>query len=113
MRCPVVWTRRRGPLFVVPIPFQVGYLEYSATITMSFGFSVGDFIVAIELANRIRKDFVDAPSQFKATTDVYVSLVRRNFRISAHHQDYIGSEASHMSFKIPTLPFKNGNQIMI
>ncbi|OBT72106.1 hypothetical protein VF21_09194 [Pseudogymnoascus sp. 05NY08] len=35
---------------------------------MSFGFSVGDFIAAIELANRIRKEFVDAPSQFKATS---------------------------------------------
>jgi hypothetical protein len=29
---------------------------------MSFGFSVGDFITVIELANKIRKEFVDAPS---------------------------------------------------
>ncbi|CZR68455.1 related to 2-5A-dependent ribonuclease [Phialocephala subalpina] len=29
---------------------------------MSFGFSVGDFIAAIELANKIRKEFVDAPN---------------------------------------------------
>lgn len=36
---------------------------------MSFGFSVGDFIAAIELANKIRKEFVDAPSQFKAISD--------------------------------------------
>jgi surfactin synthase thioesterase subunit len=35
---------------------------------MSFGFSVGD-IMAIELANRIRKEFVDAPSQFKDISD--------------------------------------------
>jgi hypothetical protein len=41
-------------------------------ITMSFGFSVGDFIAAIEFANRIRKEFVDAPSQFKAISDEYV-----------------------------------------
>jgi hypothetical protein len=41
-------------------------------ITMSFGFSVGDFIAAIKLANRIRKEFVDAPSQFKAISDEYV-----------------------------------------
>jgi hypothetical protein len=33
--------------------------------TMSLGFSVGDFLTAIELANRIRKEFVDAPNQFK------------------------------------------------
>ncbi|KFY95260.1 hypothetical protein V498_03446, partial [Pseudogymnoascus sp. VKM F-4517 (FW-2822)] len=29
---------------------------------------VGDFITAIELANKIRKEFVDAPSQFKAVS---------------------------------------------
>jgi hypothetical protein len=28
---------------------------------MSFSFSVGDFITAIELANKIWKEFVDAP----------------------------------------------------
>jgi hypothetical protein len=39
---------------------------------MSFGFSVGDFITAIELANRIRTQFVDAPDQFKAISDEWV-----------------------------------------
>jgi hypothetical protein len=39
---------------------------------MSFGFSVGDFLAAIELANKIRREFVDAPSQFKAISDEYV-----------------------------------------
>lgn len=39
---------------------------------MSFGFSIGDFIAVIEHAKRIRKDFVDAPSQFKAISDEYV-----------------------------------------
>jgi hypothetical protein len=37
--------------------------------TMSFGLSISDFITAIELANRIRKTFVDAPSQFKNISD--------------------------------------------
>jgi hypothetical protein len=36
---------------------------------MSFGFSVGDFIEAIKLAHKIRKEFADAPSQFKAISD--------------------------------------------
>jgi len=36
---------------------------------MSFGFSVGDFIAAIELTNKIRREFIDAPSQFKAISD--------------------------------------------
>ena len=34
---------------------------------MSFGFSIGDFIAVMELANRVRKEFVAAPSQFKAS----------------------------------------------
>ncbi|KAI9740912.1 MAG: hypothetical protein M1818_004518 [Claussenomyces sp. TS43310] len=41
---------------------------------MNFGFSVGDFIAAIGLANKIRKEFVDAPIQFKAITDDIRSL---------------------------------------
>ena len=41
---------------------------------MSIGFSVGDFIAAIELANKIRKEFADALSQFKAILDEYVML---------------------------------------
>ncbi|RFU33238.1 hypothetical protein B7463_g3094, partial [Scytalidium lignicola] len=41
---------------------------------MSFGFGVGDFIAAIELANKIRKEFIDAPSQFKAISNDVRSL---------------------------------------
>ncbi len=43
-------------------------------ITMSFGFSVGDFIAAIELAKKIRKEFIDAPGQFKDISDEYEML---------------------------------------
>jgi len=38
-------------------------------VTMSFGFSIGDLITVIVLANKIRKEFVDAPSQFKDVSD--------------------------------------------
>ena len=38
---------------------------------MSFGFSIGDFITAIELVNQLRKDFAGAPSQFNALSDEY------------------------------------------
>lgn len=38
-------------------------------ITMSFDFSVGDFIAFYELAKKIRKDFFNAPSEFKAISD--------------------------------------------
>jgi hypothetical protein len=36
---------------------------------MNFGYSVGDFIAILQLAKNIRKQFVDAPSQFKAISD--------------------------------------------
>jgi hypothetical protein len=36
---------------------------------MSFGFSVGDFISVLALANKIRTRFVDAPNQFDAISD--------------------------------------------
>jgi hypothetical protein len=36
---------------------------------MSFGFSITDFITAIELANRIRSRFIDAPDQFRAISN--------------------------------------------
>lgn len=38
-------------------------------IAMSFGFSVSDFLAVYQLASKIRKEFVGAPSQFKAITD--------------------------------------------
>ncbi len=40
---------------------------------MSFGFGVGDFIAVLELANKIRKEFVTAPSQFNNIRDEYVA----------------------------------------
>ncbi|KAI9155586.1 putative ankyrin repeat protein [Paramyrothecium foliicola] len=41
---------------------------------MSFGFSIGDFITVIKLANDIRKEFVGAPSQFENISDEVKSL---------------------------------------
>ena len=38
-------------------------------IAMSFGYSVGDFLALLNLANIVRKQFVDAPAQFKAVSD--------------------------------------------
>jgi len=36
---------------------------------MSFGFSVSDFLTVIELTNKIRREFISAPSQFKNISD--------------------------------------------
>lgn len=41
------------------------YDNARANITISFVFSVGDFIATIELATKIRKEFVDAPTQLE------------------------------------------------
>jgi hypothetical protein len=38
-------------------------------VRMSFGYGVGDFLKALELANEIRTRFVDAPEQFEAISD--------------------------------------------
>ena len=38
---------------------------------MSFGFSVGDFIAVLKLANKVRKEFAGAPSQFKSISDEF------------------------------------------
>ena len=40
---------------------------------MSFGFSLGDFIAAIEFANKIWKEFAAAPNQFKDILNEYVT----------------------------------------
>jgi hypothetical protein len=40
--------------------------------TMSFGFSVGDFLAVLELAKKIRREFIDAPGQFNDISDEYV-----------------------------------------
>jgi hypothetical protein len=40
---------------------------------MSFGFSVGDFLAALEFANKIRREFIGAPSQFKNISNEFVT----------------------------------------
>ena len=42
---------------------------------MSFGFSIGDFLAAIDLANKIRREFVGAPTQFKDISNEFVIRV--------------------------------------
>ncbi|KAB8304031.1 hypothetical protein EYC80_005377 [Monilinia laxa] len=41
---------------------------------MSFGFGIGDILAVIELAQKIRKEFSDAPSQYRAISDDVRSL---------------------------------------
>ncbi|KAK6822051.1 hypothetical protein RU639_006694 [Aspergillus parasiticus] len=58
---------------------------------MSFGFSIGDFLAVIGLANKIRKEFVDAPSQFKAINDEVRNL---SFILQDVEVDLSGKELS-------------------
>ncbi|OCK74144.1 hypothetical protein K432DRAFT_430203, partial [Lepidopterella palustris CBS 459.81] len=56
---------------------------------MSFGFSLGDFLAVIQLANKIRKDFAGAPSEFKGALDVVRSLsfVLHDAEVAASERD--------------------------
>jgi hypothetical protein len=36
---------------------------------MSFGFGIGDFLAVLKLTNTVRKQFKDAPGQFKSISD--------------------------------------------
>lgn len=51
------------------------HINYNAVfkLTMSFGFGVGDLIRVLELANEIRMRFVDAPKQYMAISDEWVT----------------------------------------
>lgn len=42
---------------------------------MSFGFSLGDFVSVITLANKLRRDFAGAPSQFNSISRECVHIV--------------------------------------
>jgi hypothetical protein len=50
---------------------------------MSFGFSIADFVTIIELANKIRKKFVGAPTQFKSIFDECVAQVYDRWLLTA------------------------------
>lgn len=41
---------------------------------MSFGYSAGDFLAILQLANDLRSRFAQAPRQYKAITDEYDDL---------------------------------------
>lgn len=42
---------------------------------MSFGFGVGDIIAVSKFVNRVRKDFVGSPKEFKDISDEWVQLL--------------------------------------
>ncbi|KAF1954501.1 ankyrin [Byssothecium circinans] len=54
------------------------YLKWkqSSSFTMSFGVGFGDIVKVVELARAVRKQFVDAPEQYKALSNDVKSLYR-------------------------------------
>lgn len=48
---------------------------------MSFGYSTGDFLALLELANELRKRFQDAPTQYKDVSNESVSTMRYSISI--------------------------------
>ena len=63
---------------------------------MSFGFSIGDFITVLQLANDLRKQFVGAPDQFKDISDEFVASTI----LLAFADCVIESEASQLFYKM-------------
>ena len=68
---------------------------------MSIGFGVGDFIAARQLTTKIRKQLVDAPSEFKELIiSENPSMKGKAFVINAHFSSLIESETFQMRFGI-------------
>jgi hypothetical protein len=77
---------RSNSIFSANSLYLYGDNSTVTNVTMSFGFSVSDFITAIELANRIRKEFVGAPSQFKDISDELVVLADKELMLTEFSQ---------------------------
>jgi hypothetical protein len=74
---------------------------------MGFGFSVGDFLAAIELANKTRKEFVNAPNRFKAISDECAVL--HSFLSNTDDFNDAGSGVSRSSSKMSKSSSPNAN----
>jgi hypothetical protein len=48
---------------------------------MSFGYSIGDFLALLALANELRKRFEDAPSQYRDVSNESVPTMRHSIGI--------------------------------
>lgn len=44
-------------------------LGWESNATMSFGYDVGDFLAIVKLVGTVRKQFADAPGQYKAISN--------------------------------------------
>jgi hypothetical protein len=80
------YSPRRGDLFPPSnVSSYVAITSLCFKVTMSLGFSVGDFIIVFQLASQIRKRFVDAPEQFKAISE---ELSHLDMKVVDRYTDY-------------------------
>ncbi|KAL2676552.1 hypothetical protein Neosp_010313 [[Neocosmospora] mangrovei] len=71
---------------------------------MSFGFSLGDFLTAAQLAHKIRKDFSGAPSQFKSLSDEtkLLSMVLQDVDVKVDETDLTPQQEANLEQAMST-----------
>ncbi|RSL48629.1 hypothetical protein CEP54_012835, partial [Fusarium duplospermum] len=71
---------------------------------MSFGFSAGDFLAAVQLAHKIRKDFSGAPSQFKSLSDEtkLLSMVLQDVDVKVDESDLTPQQETNLEQAMST-----------
>ncbi|KAI8658210.1 NACHT domain-containing protein [Fusarium keratoplasticum] len=71
---------------------------------MSFGFSIGDFLAAAQLAHKIRKDFSGAPSQFKSLSDEtkLLSMVLQDVDVKVDESDLTPQQETNLEQAMST-----------
>ncbi|KAI8714078.1 NACHT domain-containing protein [Fusarium sp. LHS14.1] len=71
---------------------------------MSFGFSIGDFLAAAQLAHKIRKDFSGAPSQFKSLSDEtkLLSMVLQDVDVKVDETDLTPQQETNLEQAMST-----------
>ncbi|POS79584.1 ankyrin repeat protein [Diaporthe helianthi] len=92
--------RIRRPDWAVTLSVGSGSTVRRRAATMSFGFSVGDFLTVINLATQIRKQFSDAPKHFRDLSDEVRSLSVTLFDLAGEDDGVLGglglNEAEHL-----------------
>jgi hypothetical protein len=73
---------------------------------MSFGFGIGDFVAALEIANRVSKAFLGAPRQFKSISECVAAIAVDGWRLTSQFKK---TRSLSMSFKMPMPTFQTTN----
>ncbi|KAM0424178.1 hypothetical protein ACHAPT_010547 [Fusarium lateritium] len=71
---------------------------------MSFGFSINDILTAAQLAHKVRKDFSNAPSQFKSLSDEtkLLSMVLQDVDVKLDESDLTAQQEANLEQAMST-----------